>query len=78
MGEGIEGCLGLYIGGLDVLGDLVERLPDTRVIDAAHDGWSVNLLYVIAEVYRIGVQSLLTFLKAEGLSFKCSGVGFYG
>lgn len=50
MGEGIEGCLGLYIGGLDVLGDLVERLPDTRVIDAAHDGWLADSRYVIAEV----------------------------
>ena len=50
MGEGIEGCLGLYIGGLDVLGNLVERLPDTRVIDAAHDGWLADSRYVVAEV----------------------------
>ena len=50
MGEGIEGGLGLYIGGLDILGDLVERLPDTRIIDAAHHGCSVDALYVIAEV----------------------------
>ncbi len=39
MGEGEQGSLGGEIGGFEVVGDLIESLPDPGVVAAHVGGW---------------------------------------